>query len=436
MHKVSPRADLAQCTDSILVCALQFDGRGDIYGAHEIALRVQRLMPQAKVVFTILKPHFSEMETFLFSSKEIVDISEIQKQEQWVIEEESLALQSISTFKKIIVFPTYHDSLLPEEILNRKNDVIKLREYSVCAPKPGTVAGQTYTLGLNLAQGEKGVLLPEEWAGIIPLCNSQTAEQRLDHLKRVNPALSKAILGTDFSEKAVQLFSQGSKLHLGYYSQPDVFFCFINALLATKNKNLVILSTQKRPPELMDNIEQALCDNGFVKINLIEFTDSNRFVTSGQQISQTGNKTCTLIFRTLSATEMDAILRASEEEALTTGDLSPFKFMAYRKVIIYDTRTQKHESAEAMVQLAAQCDLRFKKFLSLAFFGAEHPGQTVNVIELENGMAKWIKAMEEDSSLKEGWNKFIDEVFSKYDFTPHLAEIVKERMTESQINNE
>ena len=434
MHKVSPGAALVQCTDSILVCALQFDGRGDIYGGHEVALRVQKLMPHAKVVFSVLKPRFTTDDSDAFLTKEFVDISEVRKQEQWPIEEEATVLQSISTFKKIIVFPTYQDSYLPEEILNRNNDVIKLREYGVGVPKLGIVNGPTYTLGLDFAKNEKGVLLPIEWAGVIPPSNIESTEQRLLHLKDVEPALSKAILGKDFSSEAVKAFSQSSRLYLGYYSQPDVFFCFINALLATKKTNLVIYSTQKRPAELMAKVSGSLLENGF-GMDILEFSDSLNF--KQKRMNHTSkSKLCTFIFRPLSGTEMEAVLKASENETLSTGDLSPFKFMANRKTIIYDTRTQKHQSAEAMIRLATQYEPRFKELLSQAFFGDDHPSQTVNVSDLTNGMIQWIKAMEEDSSLRENWNKFIDEVFSKYDFTSRLAEILKERMSESLVDSE
>lgn len=421
---------LANCNDSILVCALQFDGRGDIYGGHEVALRIQKLMPHAKVVFSILKPRFSEYESSMFSDKEFVDISQIQKQEQWEIEEESAVLESIKTFKKIIVFPTYHDSLLPPEILQRNQDVIKLREYSVGEPTPGAVSGPTYTLGLNLAQGEKGVLLPEKWSRTLPPHNQESSKQRLLHLKNVDPALSKAVLGNDFSQEAIDAFSKSTKLYMGYYSQPDVFFCFINALLTAKKQDMVILSTQGKPSELMNNIQEALWNNGFDTLKIIEFRDAT---SSKTQIFNFGNrkKTCMLIFRPLSKTEMDAMLRSTEDEALTTGDLSPFQFMGYRKTIVYDTRAQKHESAEAMIQLASQFDPRFKQLLPLAFFGAEHPGNQINVLDLENGMTNWIKALDQDPSLKENWNKFIDEIFSKRDFTPQLAQIVDARMLEN-----
>jgi hypothetical protein len=410
------------------VCALQFNGRGDIYGGHEVALRVQKLIPHAKVVFSVLKPRCSPSEAVLFAQKDVVDISEIQQLEKWPIEEESAVLEAISTFKKIIVFPTYHDSLLPVEILQRNDDVIKLREYSVGTPELGIVNGPTYTLGLDLSQGEKGVLLPDQWVGKVPPRNQDPAKIRLLHLENVEPALSKAILGNDFSADAIEAFTQSSKLYMGYYHQPDVFFCFINALLIAKKGNLVICSTQKRPSKLMDNIEQALEDNGFEKLKIVEFSDFTQSKMSAIGITSNGKRTCTLIFYpALAQTKMDVLLRASEDEALATGDLSPFQFMAYRKTIVYDTRIHKHESAQAMIHLASQFDPRFQKLLSMAFFGAEEPGSVVHVLALENGMARWIKALDEDPSLKENWNKFIGEVFSKRDFTPHLAEIVEKR---------
>ncbi len=424
MHKVIPRSNDFQ--GSILVCALQIDGRGDIYGGHEIALRVQKLMPHAKVVFSVLRPDSSFSD--VFAEVEYVDVSEIQQQEQWQITEESTVLEAISTFKKIIVFPTYNDSLLPEEILKRNDDVIKLRENSVGAPKLGTVSGPTYTLGLDLAQGENGVILPDQWAGMAPPRNQDPAKIRLLHLENVDSALSKAILGNDFSPNAIETFIQSSKLYMGYYNQPDVFFCFINALLIAKKGNLVICSTQKRPSELMDNIEQALLENGFGKLKIVEFSDSTQCKTNTINVNSDGLRTCTLVFYPpLSQTKMDVLLRASEDEALATGDLSPFQFMAYRKTIVYDTRLHKHESAQAMIHLASQFDPRFQELLSMAFFGAAEPGSVVNVIALENGMAQWIKALDEDLTLKENWNKFIDEVFTKRDFTPHLAEIVEKR---------
>ncbi len=426
-RSVSSHSTLAQCHDAILVAALQLDGRGDIYGAHEVALRVQKLMPHAKVTFTVLKPRFTASEAFLFGDKEFVDISQIQQQEHWAIEEESTVLETLSTFKKIIVFPTYHDSLLPEEILKRHQDVIKLREYSVGSPKPGIVVGPTYTLGLDQSKGEKGVLLPDEWSEAIPPRIEPSPIQRLTHLKNVEPSLSKAIFGTEFSQKAVQNFSESSKLYLGYFSQGDVFFCFINALLLTKQGNLVICNTQNRPEGLMDNIEDTLIEKGFGQMNIIEFSDSIQYTSDIQKLGAE-KKTCTLIFRPLSAIEMDSMLRATEDEALTTGDLSPFKFMAYRKTILYDTRQQKHESAEAMIQLASQFDPRFKTLLPIAFFGAEEPSQRVDVTALEKGMAKFIMAMDQDTLLKEKWNSFINEVFLKHDFTPQLSQILEERI--------
>jgi hypothetical protein len=440
MNKVIPKSDqtifqFGQCKDSFLVCALQFNGRGDIHGGHEIALRVQKLMPHAKVVFTVLKPRFTELEALLFQPNKFVDLTQIQKQEGWEIEEEKIALSTIDTFKKIIIFPTYHDTLLPEEILQRNEDAIKLREYSVGAPTFGVVNGKTYTLGLNVAKGEKGVLLPFEYSQKIPPRKNETPLQRLMHLEKIDPAFSKAILDNNFSPAAIESFNKTSKLYFGYFSQPNVFFCFINALLSCKNSNLIVCSSQSRPDKLLDNIKGALWKNGFGKIRIIEFADSgqskmenNKFKTEKSLL-----KTCTIIFRPLTGLEMDAILDASEDECLSTGDISPFRFMAHRKTIVYDVRNQKDQSAEAMIELAGRSDPRFKQLLPFAFFGDSKPGPTVNVIALENGMIAYFKTLEAAPSLKENWNRYIDEVFSNHDFIPQLAQILTERMQESAM---
>ena len=88
--------------------------------------------------------------------------------------------------------------MLPPEIL-QSNNVIKLREYGVGNPKPGLVNGPTYTLGLNTEKGEQGVLLPLEFSEKLPAHKEETPLQRLARLEKVHPALSKAILGFDFS---------------------------------------------------------------------------------------------------------------------------------------------------------------------------------------------------------------------------------------------
>lgn len=401
--------------NSILVCALQIDGRGDIYGAHEIALRVQQLLPHYKVVFTALKPRFGLEETIRFYGKTFVDISEIQKQESWEIEPEEKALKTIDTFQRIIVFPTYHDTLLPFEILKRNKDVIKLREYGVGSPTEGTVDGPTYTLGLG--KGEKGVLLPKK----LPDYKEETPLERLRHLENVHPALRKAILG----EQTIQQFNQSSKLYLGYFSQNDAFFCYINALLMCKEGNPVICTTLRRPEGLIDNIKSTLWKNGFGTIKTIEFTDAENCNERTLKFKGDKNKKiCTVLFRPLSASEMEAMLDATEDESLTTGDNSPLRFMAHRKIFGYDTRNQKERYAQSMIDLAAKFDHRFKTLLPFAFFGAAQPGEDINVLALEKGMVDLFNAMKE-STLKENWHRFIEEVYTHYDFAPELEKILK-----------
>jgi hypothetical protein len=223
-------------------------------------------------------------------------------------------------------------------------------------------------------------------------------------------------------------------LYIGYFSQEEVFFCYINALLKfneNNKENLVICNTQNRPEELFENIEDALWETGFGAVRIIEFTDEENFKeeiwnTTGDK----DEKICTILFRPLTGLEMDVMLDATEDESLTTGDNSPLRFMAHRKTIAYDTRDQKEGYANAMIDLAAKFDPRFKKLLPFAFFGASKLGEEVNVIELEDGMVAFFNAMKKDSSLRENWYRFIDEIFAKYDFTPELEKILLERMPE------
>lgn len=121
---------------------------------------------------------------------------------------------------------------------------------------------------------------------------------------------------------------------------------------------------------------------------------------------------------------MNAMLEATEDESLVTGDLSPYRFMAHRKVIAYDTRGQKEDAAKSMVALAAKFNPRFKGLLAQAFFGADEPGNVVDVIAVEKGMAALFKAVADDPSLKKDWNRFIDEIFTNHNFTPQLEKIL------------
>lgn len=421
---------LRECRDSFLVCGLQFDGRGDVYGAHEIALRVQKLMPEAKIVFTVLQPRFGLTLTLMFQDKDFVDLAKIKEEENWEIAGEETVLAAIDTFRKIIIYPTYHDSLLPEEILNRNDDVIKLRENSVVGADPELVKGPTYTLGLKAAMGEKGVLIPMEMLGKLPAPRENNTLKRLQHLKDVNPILSALILGGKFSTKAAKTFHKDSKLFLGYCSQPNVLFCYINALMISKLGNLTICNTQKRPEGLFDHIFGNLEKNGFGKIRIIEFTSPEEYKEEFQEAPQKRKRTLTLIFRALKGPEMEAMLNSTEDECLVTGDLSPFRFLAHRKLIAYDTRAQKHEQALAMIELASKFHPAFKELLPQAFFGDPLPSDEVNVVRLENGMAAFFSALDKDPKLKRDWDRFIDEIFTNHDFTPHLQKILGERLLE------
>lgn len=310
----------------ILVCSLQLDGRGDVHGAHEIALRVRKLMPQAKVSFTIIQPRFSDLEKLMFSDREFVDARKIQSEEGWDILEEAEALRKIESFRAVLIYPTYHDSLLPTEILTCKNPVvIKFRENSCPNRNPGLIDGPTYTLGLNSADGERGVLVPMELSGTPPPSRPQSSIERLAHLKDVHPALSKAILGKNFSEDAIVKFSEKSKLYMGYFSQPNYFTCFVNALIGCKSGNLVIFNTQKRSEELVSNIHKPLWKAGFGKVRIVEFTSATDCKVQSLQFKteKPSEKCCTIIFRGLRNEEMGAMLEATEDECLVTGDLSP-----------------------------------------------------------------------------------------------------------------
>lgn len=421
----------------ILVCSLQLDGRGDVHGAHEIALRVQKLMPEAKVSFTILQPRFSPVETLLFSDRDFVDAKKIEQEEGWEVLKEAEALRKIESFRAVLIYPTYHDSLLPTEILTCKNPVvIKFRENSCPNRNPGLIDGPTYTLGLNSAEGEKGVLVPMKLSCTAPPSRPPTSVERLAHLKDVAPELSKAILGKNFSPEATLEFSKTSKLFIGYFSQPNYFTCFVNALIRCKSGNLVIFNTQKRSEELVRDIHKPLWQAGFGKVCIIEFTSPTQTKVEAMRFKtkQPRDKTCTIIFRGLKTEEMEAMLEATEDECLVTGDLSPYRFLAHRKTFSYDTRNQKEEAALSMIALASKFDPRFQTLLTPAFFGASEPGEEVDVNIVERGMINLFYALDKDPKLKEAWNQFVDEVFTKHDFTPQLEAILKERLTRSDEN--
>ena len=141
-----------------------------------------------------------------------------------------------------------------------------------------------------------------------------------------------------------------------------------------KQGNLVICTSKKRPETLIEQIKETAWKNGFGTIKLIEFENEEKFQVRNLTFRGTKNtKTCRLIFRALTHAEMDLILDATEDESLTTGDNSPLRAMAHRKTIVYDTRVQKLGYAQAIIDLAAQHDPRFKKLLSMAFWGQLKP---------------------------------------------------------------
>jgi hypothetical protein len=117
----------------------------------------------------------------------------------------------------------------------------------------------------------------------------------------------------------------------------------------------VICNTQKRPEELKENIQKTLWKNGFKTLKIIEFTDREHFKEQTFQFPGDKNKkTCTILFRSLKGPEMEAMLLATEDECLTTGDNSPLHFMAHRKIFGYDTRAHKEDYAQSMIDLATQ----------------------------------------------------------------------------------
>lgn len=412
-------------SDTILVAALQFNGQGDIYGAREIFDRVKKLRPQAEVVFTVVKPVFGLFESLMFSDMEFADVNAIKAREKWEMLDEKEALSQINRFKTIIVFPTYGDSVLPPAIRYSSASVIKLRENSV-GKSTAPVDGPTYTLGLG--SSEKGVLLPSKFSNNIPPQTNPSSLARLAHLQDVHPAYSKTILGEDLSESSLIAFSKASKLFIGYFSQDPYFCCFVNALLVNeKGKNIVVLSTQKRPAYLVESIHKTCWENNFTQIRIYEFNanilteDKKRFDTD-----KVGN-TCTIIFRSLEPKEMEAVLNATEDETITTGDLSPFQFLGHRKVIAYDVRKQKNEAALALIELAALFNPKFRNLMSYAYFGESKPSDTVDVRKVEKWMSLFFKALK-SPDLKNDWNRFIDEIFTNHDFMPQLEQILKERI--------
>jgi hypothetical protein len=422
----------AGSSDTILVAAFQFNGQGDIYGAHEIYDRVKKLRPQAEVVFTVVKPAFGLFESLMFSDLEFADVNAIKARENWQMLDEKEALSQINRFKTIIVFPTYGDSILPPAIRNRSASVIKLRENGV-GESTAPVDGPTYTLGLG--PNEKGVLLPSKLSNSVPPQTNPSSLARLAYLQGVDPTYSKTILGQDLSNSSLLEFSKTSKLFIGYFSQDPYFCCFINALLANeKGKNIVVLSTQKRPEYLVESIHETCWQNNFTHIRIYEFKgntlteDKKRFDTD-----KVGN-TCTIIFRSLEPKEMEAVLKATEDETITTGDLSPFQFLGHRKVIAYDVRKQKNEAALALIELAATFNPKFKNLMSYAYFGESKPSDMVDVKKVEKWMSLFFKALK-NPDLKNHWNRFIDEIFTNHDFTPQLDRILKERIKPFMVSS-
>jgi hypothetical protein len=63
----SESVSAGQSPIKMLVCALQLEGRGDIFGGHEIFKRVEEVMANAQVTFTVLKPRFGPLESSLFN---------------------------------------------------------------------------------------------------------------------------------------------------------------------------------------------------------------------------------------------------------------------------------------------------------------------------------------------------------------------------------
>ena len=92
----------------ILVCSIQWDGKRDIYAGHEIFLRVKKLMPETKIVFTVIKPKgFNEIDRVLsvFNKSVYEDLSKIQAHEGWEMAPAEEVLKRPTFFNVLLFTP-------------------------------------------------------------------------------------------------------------------------------------------------------------------------------------------------------------------------------------------------------------------------------------------------------------------------------------------
>lgn len=431
---------------TIGVVAFQFDGRGDVTGADKIASVASKILPHAKIEFAIFNPDIDLIEQQLPREEVVRTVA------RHVTKEKDF-LQKIGSMACVILYPTYQDSVIPEELMNEFQKtcvpLIKIRESGAGPGKPEHIKGKTYPLGVD--KREYGIILPEENYHHYLASRKETPIARLRHLSSLGIDAQKTILGCPFSEEAIAKFQEQAKLYSGYCRSAQHALDFATTaaqlefpgekessqvIVCILNDQLAFNDFIDRNPEIYRDLQVAAFRNRFGTIEITEGERKRSF--SFPPGPKTGTRTLRIILNGLPGPQAGALYKASEKESLATGEQSVWEHLALGKRVAIEFSHVRLEETRSYVALLKQLNpklgLLFQKSIigDATFEGIEHRMRN-NIPDLTNWeLAKhkllFFKALREDPKMQEGWEQFIKCLNEKHQFGPKLATILKEHI--------
>lgn len=420
-------------TGEVAVVTIQHDGMGDIAGGDRIKALVKKILPNSTVSLAFVDPVLSSFEKMNISpDAKFVDKAVVKKTFPGILDEQQLC-QKLSQLALIILFPMFQEDHTPLQIRTAKIPLLSLNEHGVGYTQNAR-EGIYHPFGIG--PREIGLMFPDDLQEYYLKNRTQTPKERLDNLQNLPSTMQKAILGDSY----IKDFDEKSKLYVGYAHNFLRVKDYLGALceLSPSGKYNVTVCLLGDVPEdeesdaLLQKLRAPLFKNGFRSVKMVQINGDKEIVLTSLAFKEKakGERILKIIYSKLSHDQAVALLKASQDEVLTTGDQSFLEAIALRKVPGYDLEAHKIHFVESFVIYATKKNKELGKLLHGAFFGSHEIEVLKNANEqmvlkgFQQGFGEIFSVLQQNPKMKQLWEEMIQELYEHHHCYPQLKQLI------------
>lgn len=302
-----------------------------------------------------------------------------------------------------------------------------IREYGWIKPNLGN-AGD-YVSGVGLNPSLTGIFISDNLAKWSEKADTLSVHSRLTELQNIPGPLQKAILGEEYSSEAIKQFASGNKLFMAYgalASQVE----FMSAVTKMHSRlgtqaSFTFVNVGASPDSLQDEIKTS--KDIFQTLNVGKITihePSGKKTEISINAGSSYNITC--IPSRLDHSGIEALIKASEKEIMTTGDQSWGEAVSANKHWIQEDISHKRCSLHKVIKLShADLAQLFHKA-----FKEKHDRGKVDMDRIE-AQANLLYQAKTSPKVAAHWDSLHHTIHNQYNIRPWLTGIVIKKLLEN-----